>query len=119
MHISPHLQHSPYPLAYTKHTVRCSVNSELTGRQLSVYTCVMSTPRTALEKAAKNVGGFSELARLLGMSRQAVYKWLETKVPAERCVDVEQVSRVSRRKLRPDVFGPRKREGEHDAALNP
>ena len=64
----------------------------------------MSTPRIALEQAAKNVGGFGQLARLLRVSRQAVYKWLETKVPPKRCVDVERVSGVPREKLRPDIY---------------
>ncbi len=59
----------------------------------------------ALEQAAKKVGGFGQLARLLRVSRQAVYKWLETKVPPKRCADVERVSGVPREKLRPDIYG--------------
>ena len=41
------------------------------------------------------------------VSRQAVYKWLETRVPPKRCADVERVTngKVKREELRPDVFG--------------
>jgi DNA-binding transcriptional regulator YdaS (Cro superfamily) len=76
----------------------------------------MITPRVALERAAKAVAarpegsGFAELATLLGLSRQAVYKWLEAGVPVERCGEIERVTGVRRHLLRPDVFDePQKR----------
>lgn len=71
----------------------------------------MGTPRSALVRAARAVArkpdgrGFAELAALLGVSRQAVYKWLETRVPIERCPVVERVTGVSRYELRPDIYG--------------
>ena len=71
----------------------------------------MVTPRIALETAAKAVAvkpegsGFAELANRLGLSRQAVYKWLEAGVPAERCAEVERLTGVQRHLLRPDIFG--------------
>ena len=64
----------------------------------------MSTPRAALERAAKNVGGPAHLAKLLSVSRQLVYYWLKTEVPLKRCADVERVSGVPREQLRPDHF---------------
>lgn len=66
---------------------------------------LMSTPREALERAAKAVGGFAQLADLLMVSRQAVYKWLETNVPPKRCADVERLTGVPREHLRPDIYG--------------
>lgn len=77
--------------------------------------CPMSNPRTALEHAAQAVGGFAQLADLLKVSRQAVYKWLETKVPPKRCADVERVSGVKREKLRPDIYGRPSRESARAA----
>ena len=46
----------------------------------------------------------AEMARRLGISRAAVAQW--RKVPAERLVEVERVTGVSRAILRPDLFGP-------------
>jgi DNA-binding transcriptional regulator YdaS (Cro superfamily) len=61
---------------------------------------------TADAKAA--AGGPSALARGLSesgemISSQAVSKWAQ--VPAERVLEVERLSGVSRYRLRPDVFG--------------
>lgn len=70
----------------------------------------MNTPRIALERAAKAVAlkpegsGFAELANRLGLSRQAVYKWLEAGVPVERCGEIERLTGVPRHELRPDIF---------------
>lgn len=83
----------------------------------------MSTPRAALERAAKSVAsrpggnGFAELAELLNLSRQAVYKWLDTGVPVGRCIEIEDLTGISRVKLRPDVFSaPKKRSRAHQVA---
>ncbi len=56
----------------------------------------------ALQRAIKAVGASAELARRLGVSRQAVDQW--KKVPATRAVDVERETGIPRYELRPDVF---------------
>jgi DNA-binding transcriptional regulator YdaS (Cro superfamily) len=59
----------------------------------------------ALDMAKKNVGGASGLAaKLGGITSQAVSQW--KKVPAERVLDVERITGVSRHSLRPDIYGP-------------
>lgn len=57
---------------------------------------------------AINILGLAGLARVLGVSPQAVHKWRSTRVPAERCATVEKATggAVTRYDLRPDVFGP-------------
>jgi hypothetical protein len=67
-----------------------------------------------VREAAERVGGVNELAQKLGVSRQALYQWAE--VPVERARDLERVSGISRRRLRPDVFGgePHGREPGYD-----
>lgn len=47
----------------------------------------------------------SEIARQLGIKPQAVQQWFKTKVPAERCPDIERISNgyVTCEELRPDV----------------
>ncbi|WP_142587807.1 transcriptional regulator [Pseudorhizobium halotolerans] len=64
----------------------------------------MDTNPTALERAISSVGSASELARRLRVTPAAVLQW--RKVPAERVLEVERISGVSRHDLRPDVFGP-------------
>jgi DNA-binding transcriptional regulator YdaS (Cro superfamily) len=58
---------------------------------------------TALNEARTVAGGSSALARGLGLTPQAVLQWKA--VPAERVLEVEKISGVSRYRLRPDVFG--------------
>lgn len=55
--------------------------------------------------AAAKAGGVVALARGLGIKHTALYSW--KKVPAERVLDVERLTGVSRHELRPDVFGPK------------
>lgn len=61
------------------------------------------TPTEALATAAKNVGGSTKLATLLGITASAVSQW--DRVPAERVLDVEAATGVSRYQLRPDIYG--------------
>jgi DNA-binding transcriptional regulator YdaS (Cro superfamily) len=56
----------------------------------------------ALSMAAARAGGRSALARLLGISRQAVEQWRE--VPALRVLQVERCTGVPRTHLRPDLY---------------
>jgi DNA-binding transcriptional regulator YdaS (Cro superfamily) len=58
----------------------------------------------ALDEAIRARGGYAEVARLLGVSRQAVYKWVYRRVPAERLAEVEWVTGIPRERLRPDIF---------------
>lgn len=52
--------------------------------------------------AAQKVGGMAQLASKLGIARQAIYQW--SRIPAERVVDVERVTGISRTELRPDLY---------------
>jgi len=61
---------------------------------------------SAIELACEAVGGASRLAEKLTVSPQAISKWVKAKrAPAERCLEIEKITGVSRYKLRPDVFG--------------
>lgn len=57
-----------------------------------------------LKKAIENAGGVAALARALNVTSQAISQW--DRVPAERVIQVEVVTGVTRYDLRPDVFGP-------------
>lgn len=63
-----------------------------------------SIEHTSLELACKKAGGASALARLLKITPQAVLQW--PRVPAERVLEVEAHTGVSRHDLRADIFGP-------------
>jgi DNA-binding transcriptional regulator YdaS (Cro superfamily) len=52
-------------------------------------------------KALESVGGFTALARLIGVTPQSVFGW--QRVPAERLADVSRVTGVSAAELRPDL----------------
>lgn len=59
----------------------------------------------ALDIAKKAAGGASGLAaKIGGISSQAISQW--KRVPAERVLEVERATGVSRHALRPDIFGP-------------
>lgn len=63
--------------------------------------------RAALQAAIDKAGGYMPLAAQLGISYQAVQDWTERgRAPAERVLQLERVTGVSRHRLRPDVFGP-------------
>ena len=60
-----------------------------------------------VQLACDAVGGAGELARLLNIKPPSISEWkARGKVPAERCLEVEQKTGVSRYVLRPDVYGP-------------
>lgn len=60
----------------------------------------------ALQEAIKKAGSMSALGRLLGITPQAVKAWRDgnASLDAMRCVEIEKVTGVSRKKLRPDIF---------------
>lgn len=53
--------------------------------------------------AAEKAGGVVALARELGIKHTALYSW--NRVPAERVLDIERITGISRHELRPDIFG--------------
>lgn len=61
------------------------------------------TKREALALAIKNAGSASAIARGLGITPSAVLQWDE--VPADRILEVERLTGVSRYDLRPDICG--------------
>lgn len=64
----------------------------------------MQAKLTSLQNAIEVVGTASELARRLGIKPAAVLQW--KRVPAERCLEVERLTGISRHELRPDIYGP-------------
>jgi DNA-binding transcriptional regulator YdaS (Cro superfamily) len=62
----------------------------------------------ALKKAVRQVGGFNALARALGIKHQSILQWQKT--PASRVLQVEELSGVSRRILRPDLYPKERRD---------
>ena len=53
-------------------------------------------------KAIDAAGGITSFAKSLRIKPPSVYGW--TRVPAERVLDVERVSGISRHELRPDLY---------------
>src|SRR3977135_2856535 len=57
-----------------------------------------------LEQAINVAGGVASLARAIGIAQPSVSAW--SRIPAERVLAVEAVTRVQRFILRPDLYGP-------------
>ena len=65
---------------------------------------VSHTMRDAgLEQAIKAAGGVASLARAIGIAQPSVSAW--PRIPAERVLAVEALTRVHRYVLRPDLYG--------------
>jgi hypothetical protein len=62
----------------------------------------MNSNNDPLKDAATAVGGWAQLASLIGVTKSAVYQW--KRVPAERVIAVERASGVPRQQLRPDLY---------------
>lgn len=60
--------------------------------------------RSALDDAARVVGGWVALAERLDVSRSALTYWVNARIPAERAVEIERLTGVPRHRLRPDLF---------------
>jgi len=51
-------------------------------------------------------GLISTIARECRVTHGAVSQWLRFRIPAERVLDVERASGISRDRLRPDLYPP-------------
>lgn len=58
-----------------------------------------------MQQAIAAAGGAPALARTLGLSHQAVFKW--TKIPSRQVIPIEALTGVPREILRPDLYPPR------------
>jgi DNA-binding transcriptional regulator YdaS (Cro superfamily) len=67
-------------------------------------TVPQSEHPTAIQLAIDAAGGVAQLAKLCEVSYEAVRKWREKGLPAERVLEVERHTRVSRHDLRPDIY---------------
>jgi DNA-binding transcriptional regulator YdaS (Cro superfamily) len=62
-------------------------------------------PPTPMQLAIDAVGGVQQLAKLCKVTYQAVQKWQSSgRPPAERVLEVERLTGVSRHDLRPDIY---------------
>jgi len=67
--------------------------------ELSGMMCGMDE---GLKLAIERAGSIRKLARMLGISMQAVVKWKT--VPAHQIIPVERATGVPREQLRPDLY---------------
>ena len=71
-----------------------------------------------IEKAVYFCGGASKVAAALGLSRGAIYKWIQNQtITAEHVIPLEKLSGgyVNRHQLRPDIYP---RDGGTDVHQN-
>lgn len=74
----------------------------------------MDTTCTPVEKAIDALGGLTKAAAALAIDNPSVVaNWrARRRVPAERVLEVESLTGISRHELRPDIFGPAPKSGE-------
>ncbi len=63
-----------------------------------------TVPGPMVKRAIESAGGLTVLADQLGITKQNVFGWW--RIPAEKVLQVEKLTGISRHELRPDVFGP-------------
>ena len=66
---------------------------------------ISAEPNPGILAAIKAVGSQEALARVCGVTQPAVYYWLHKYCPPEHAVAIEEATGVSRKKIRPDLFG--------------
>lgn len=67
----------------------------------------MASENNPIEQVIETLGGPTKAATVLGLSNPSVImNWrARGQIPAERVLDVEMATGISRHLLRPDVFG--------------
>jgi DNA-binding transcriptional regulator YdaS (Cro superfamily) len=61
--------------------------------------------QTPLQRAVAHYGSMYKMAKALGVTQPAVTYWVKNnKLPAERVLEVEAATGVSRHDLRPDIY---------------
>lgn len=68
---------------------------------------VMIDPKSPVEKVIEKLGGPTKTAAALGISNPSVVmNWrARGQVPADRAIEIEKLTKISRHELRPDIFG--------------
>src|SRR5262245_22496546 len=66
-------------------------------------TTALKMRDSGLEQAIKAAGGVASLARAIGIAQPSVSNW--RRIPAERVLAVEALTKVPRFILRPDLYG--------------
>lgn len=67
----------------------------------------MDTPCSSVDRVISALGGLSKAASALEIDNPSVVANWRTRgrIPAERVLDVERITGISRHELRPDIFG--------------
>jgi DNA-binding transcriptional regulator YdaS (Cro superfamily) len=74
-------------------------------RQDDMTQTALASRERGLRRAIEAAGSFGRLARLVGVSQQTVSRW--QRIPAERVLQIEELTGVAREHLRPDLYQPR------------
>lgn len=65
-----------------------------------------STPKSALEEAIRIAGSANEISRRLRIPKTTISSWRKKgRCSPEKAIAIEDLTGVSRHRLRPDIFG--------------
>jgi hypothetical protein len=80
------------------------MSSPLTAKSCHAINTVMNNNEILIQVVEK-AGGWRALGRGLKINYQAIQSW--KRIPAERVIAIEQITGISRKHLRPDLYGPK------------
>jgi DNA-binding transcriptional regulator YdaS (Cro superfamily) len=78
----------------------------------------METTAAPVDRVIEALGGLTKTASALGIDNPSVIANWRTRgrVPADKALEVEAATGISRHELRPDIFGPTPSETRESAA---
>jgi len=65
---------------------------------------VKNKVNAGVQEAIDRIGSQSELAELCDVAQPSVFHWLMRQCPANRAVQLEEITGVNRSLIRPDLF---------------
>lgn len=81
--------------------------------ELCNYTQMMTIDLKELLKT-KNMR-LIDLSRVVSVDKATVTRWAKKRVPAERVLEIESLTGISRHVLRPDIYGPSPKRPRREA----
>lgn len=58
------------------------------------------------DRILEKLGSQAALAELCDVTPQAVWKWKEARIPADKCRTIAEATGIAPGEMRPDIFGP-------------
>lgn len=71
-----------------------------------------------LEELLRERGQKARIAKVFGVDKSTLTRWVKNGVPAEKVLKFEQVTGIDKTKIRPDLYHPASSEPESERAAS-